>query len=251
MLTGDSMGTGVGRWLYGVATIGFGVITLVWRDYSVWHRHVPHAAAVIYLVAAVEILGGLAILWEKTARAGAAALGCLYFYFALTWVPQIAANPRVYNSWGNLFEQLSIVCGALIAYAMLAEDDSGRGGWATRIGYYGFGICVISFTLEQLFYLKATASFVPAWIPPGQMFWAVATTAAFAAAAIALLAGRVALLAARLTAVMIAGFGLLVWLPAPFTAPHEITSWGGNAQNTAILGAAWLVAEWLGKRRSG
>jgi len=131
--------------------------------------------------------------------------------------------------------------------AVVAQFSAGEFKLA-RIGYYGFGICVISFTLEQAFYLEGTASFVPKWIPPGQMFWAVGTTLAFAGAAIALLSGRVALLAARLLTAMIAGFGLLVWLPAPFATPQQITSWAGNAQNTAILGAAWLAAEWLAGR---
>src|SRR5208283_1370614 len=77
-------------------------------------------------------------------------------------------------------------------------------------------ICVVSFTLEQFFYLSGTAAFVPKWIPPGQMFWAITTTIALALAAIALLSGRSALLASRLLTVMLVGFGLLVWLPAPF-----------------------------------
>jgi len=238
----------LGRYVYGAAAIGFGVITLVWREFSIWQQNVPHVAMVVYLVAAVEILGGLAILWKKTARAGAVALACLYLFFALTWVPRIAMQPGVYDRWGNFFEQFSIVSGALIAYGMLEAGDSERAGGAARIGYYGFGICVISFTLEQAFYLEGTASFVPKWIPPGQMFWAVGTTLAFAGAAIALLSGRVAQLAARLLTAMIAGFGLLVWLPAPFRTPQQITSWAGNAQNTAILGAAWLAAEWLAGR---
>jgi uncharacterized membrane protein YphA (DoxX/SURF4 family) len=113
------------------------------------------------------------------------------------------------------------------------------------MGYIFFGLCTISFTLEQAFYLRATASFVPKWIPPGQMFWAVATTIAFALAAIALLSGRVALLAAQLTTVMILGFQLLIWIPAPFADPHKLINWAGNAQNLAIAGAAWIVTDFL------
>ena len=82
------------------------------------------------------------------------------------------------------------------------------------------------------------------------MFWAVVTTIAFALAAVALLSGHFALLAARLTTAMIVGFGLLVWLPAPFAEPHNLTSWAGNAENLAIAGAAWIVADYLGERRS-
>jgi uncharacterized membrane protein YphA (DoxX/SURF4 family) len=109
---------------------------------------------------------------------------------------------------------------------------------------------VLSFTAEQLFYLSGTASFVPKWIPPGQMFWAVLTTVAFALAAVALLSGRAALLASRLLVVMLVGFGLLVWLPAPFADPHKLINWAGNAQNLAITGAAWIVADYLTQQRS-
>jgi len=241
----------LGRHVFGWAAIGFGIITLVWRDFSTWQQNVPHREILVYLAAAVELLGGAAMQWTKTTRAGAIALGCLYAFFALTWVPRIVAEPLVYDRWGNFFEQFSIVSGALIAYALLSFGVSGRAEKLARVGCAFFGICVISFTMEQLFYLKGTASFVPKWIPPGQMFWAVATTIAFALAATALLSGRSALLASRLLTAMILGFGLLVWLPAPFTAPHQIVSWAGNAQNTAILGAAWIVMDYLGGRRAG
>ena len=81
------------------------------------------------------------------------------------------------------------------------------------------------------------------------MFWAIVTTIALALAAIALLSGRSALLAARLLTVMLIGFGLLVWLPAPFGDPHKIINWAGNAQNSAITGAAWMVADYLSQKR--
>jgi uncharacterized membrane protein YphA (DoxX/SURF4 family) len=103
----------------------------------------------------------------------------------------------------------------------------------------------VSFTLEQLFYLRGTASFVPKWIPPGQMFWAIATTIFFALAAVALLTGRLAILASRLLTVMIMGFQFLIWIPAPFRDPHQLINWGGNAQNLAIGAAAWIVADYL------
>jgi hypothetical protein len=118
-----------------------------------------------------------------------------------------------------------------------------------RIGYLGFAVCVISFTLEQLFYLSGTATFVPKWIPPGQMFWAVVTTLAFALAVIALLSGWMALLASQLTTAMIVGFGLFVWLPA-LADPHKLINWAGNVQNLAIAGSAWIVTDYLRARGS-
>jgi uncharacterized membrane protein YphA (DoxX/SURF4 family) len=245
----------LGRHVYGLAAVAFGIITFVWHDFNNWQQiqalgNVPHREILVYIAAAIEIFGGVAIQWPRTARAGAFALGFIYLVFALLWVPRIVAEPRVFDRWGNFFEQFSLVSGALIIYGSLSPSDSERPATAARLGYVFFGICVVSFTVEQLVYLSGTASFVPKWIPPGQMFWAIATTIAFALAAIALLLERSALRASRLLTAMLMGFGLLVWLPAPFFDPHKMINWAGNAQNLAITGAAWIVADFLSRKHS-
>jgi uncharacterized membrane protein YphA (DoxX/SURF4 family) len=250
----EMAGLHLGRRVYGLAAVAFGIITLVWHDFNSWQQiralgNVPHREILVYIAAVIEIFGGVAIQWNRTARVGAFALGSLYLIFALLWVPHIVADPLVFDRWGSFFEQFSLVSGALIVYASLSPGNSERSATAARFGYIFFGICVISFTLEQLFYLSGTASFVPRWIPPGQMFWAITTTIALALAAIALLSGRSALLASRLLTAMLIGFGLLVWLPAPFVDPHKIFSWAGNAQNWAITGAAWIVTDFLSQKQ--
>jgi uncharacterized membrane protein YphA (DoxX/SURF4 family) len=244
----------MGRYVYGAAAIAFGVITLVWHDFNGWQQirplgNVPHREILVYLAVAIELFGGITILWSRTARAGALVLGAIYLIFALLWVPYIVATPRVYDRWGNFFEQFSIVSGALVVYGLASQSDAARAARLVRIGYTCFGICVISFTLEQLVYLSGTAAFVPKWIPPGQIFWAITTTIALSLAAIALLSGRSAVLASRLLTVMLIGFGLLVWLPRPFADPHQLINWAGNAQNLAITGAAWIVADFLSQNR--
>ena len=246
----------LGRHVFGLAAVAFGIITLVWHDFNGWQQirplgNVPHREILVYLAAAIELSGGIAILWRRTARAAALTLGILYLIFALMWVPDIIATPQLYDRWGNFFEQFSLVSGALIVYGSADRDDSGRTARTAWIGYVCFGICVVSFTLEQLFYLSGTASFVPKWIPPGQMFWAIFTTIALALAAIALLSRCSALLASRLLTIMFVGFGLLVWLPAPFADPHKLMNWAGNAQNLAITGAAWILADFLTQNRPG
>jgi uncharacterized membrane protein YphA (DoxX/SURF4 family) len=245
----------LGRHVFGLAAIGFGVLGLVFHDFNGWQNiralgNISHREVLLYIAVAFELFGGIAIQFPKAAKAGAVALGIIYMTFALLWVPLIAAGPGVYDSWANFFEQFSLVSGALIVYGMAASNDSKPTSTAARIGYFFFAICVISFTLEQLFYLRGTAGFVPKWIPPSQMFWAVLTTVAFALAAIALLVGRTALLAARLTTLMIIGFGLFVWLPILFADPHKLFSWAGNVENLAICGSAWIVGDYLSLRRS-
>jgi uncharacterized membrane protein YphA (DoxX/SURF4 family) len=239
----------LGRYVYGLAAICSGICALVWDNYDAL-GDVPHRGILAYVMATIEILGGVALQWSRTARAGAVAIGAIYFIFALLGVPLIIQHPLVYNNFGNFFEQFSYVSGAVILYACSGPITSVRTAGLARFGYYSFGICVVSFTLEQLFYLSATAGFVPKWIPPGQMFWAIATTVAFALAAIALLTGFMAQLAARLTAAMIVGFALLVWLPALFADRHSFMNWSEGTETLAIAATTWIVADFLGRRRS-
>ena len=244
-----------GRRVLGLAAIAFAILTIAWRDFNGWQQiqplgNIPHREILAFISAAIQLFAGLAIQWRRTERLGALTLTAIYSVFALLWLPRIAHQPLVYDGWGNLFEQSSLVAGALIVSATAGRGAAGQPPSAARAGYFLFGVCTVSFTLEQVLNLSATASFVPKWLPPGQMFWAVVTTVFFALAAIALLSGFQALLAARLTTAMIVGFQFLVWLPAPFAAPHEQMSWAGNAQNLAIAGSAWIVADYLSRRRA-
>ncbi len=223
--------------------MSFGIIMLVWHDYNGWHqpRYLVYAAAVALIV------GGVAIQFRRSAKTGAFLLAAVYLVFALLCVPGIVAKPQIYNNWGNFFEQLSLLTGAVIIYASSSSTWSEE--TLHRIGRILFGICVVSFTLEQAIYLSPTASFVPKWIPPSQMFWAVATTVFFALAALALLTNRMALLATRLLTVMLVSFGLIVWVPLLLSDPHSHTNWSETAETFAIAGTAWILADVLREYR--
>ena len=238
-----------GRYVYGLAAIGSAVCALMWHHFAAL-GDLPHREILTCIAATIEILGGVAVQWPRAARAGAVALGTIFFAFALVGVPLILEHPLGYGGFGNFFEQFSLASGAVILFACSDPIDPARTARLGQIGYYLFGICVVSFALEQLFYLSATASLVPRWIPPGQMFWAIATTAAFALAAIALLTGLLARLASQLTTAMLVGFLLLTWLPALFTDPHSFLNWSESTETLAIAGSAWIVADFLGHRRA-
>jgi len=223
--------------VFGAAALAFGLITLAWHEYN--GGHLPRY--IVYPAAAAEIFGGAAIQFRRTAKMGAAVLAAAYLVFALRCVPQILAKPQIYNSWGNFFEQFSLVTGAAIVYARSSSPWSRE--TLHRIGRILFGICAASFALEQAFYLGPTASLVPKWIPPTQMFWAVTTTVLFALAAVALLSNRIELLATRLLALMLVLFGLLVWVPLLLSDPHSHTNWSETVETFAIAGAAWILAD--------
>jgi uncharacterized membrane protein YphA (DoxX/SURF4 family) len=243
----------VGIYVYGGAAVALGVIGLAWGDFATgWQRvarDVPHRELLAYLTALYEILGGAAILWRRTARFGALMMSALYSVFTLLWVLQVIRSPQVYDPWGNVFEELSLVIAGVGVWAALAPADSPWQGRTAGIGRV-FGICVVSFALEQIFSIQATASFVPAWIPPGQMFWAIATTIFFALAAASILSGILAGVASRLLAAMIVAFELLVWAPRLFSAPHEHFNWAANGISLAIAGGAWVVSDLIAQPRA-
>ncbi|HXC47109.1 MAG TPA: hypothetical protein VNU20_02375 [Candidatus Sulfotelmatobacter sp.] len=240
-MTESTPSTNLGRRVFGMAGFASGLITLVWHDYNDWHQ----VRYVVYAAAAAQIFGGAAIQFWRSAKTGAAVLGAAYLVVVVLCLPGIVTAPRIYNSWGNFFEQFSLLTGAGIVYARFSSTWTPEA--LNRIGRILLGICTASFTLEQAFYLSATANLVPKWVPPSQMFWAVTTTVLFALAAVALLANRMALLATRLLTMMLLSFGLLVWVPLLVSDRHNHTNWDETAETFAIAGAVWILADLLGE----
>jgi hypothetical protein len=242
-MTEPARNSSFGRRVFGVAALASGLITLAWHDDHDGHQ----LRYVVYAAAAGLVFGGAAIQFRRTAKAGAAVLGAAYVVFVLLCVPGIVAAPQIYNSWGNFFEQFSLLTGAALVYAHWSSARSPE--TLHRIGRILLGMCAGSFALEQAIYLDATAGLVPKWIPPTQMFWAITTTVLFALAAVALFAHRLALLASRLLTVMLLSFGLLVWVPLVLSNPHNHANWSENAETFAIAGAVWILADLLGEDR--
>lgn len=233
----------LGRSVFGTAGLAFGVTTLVWHNYKDWDQlgYVLNASdgpVFLYAVAAAQIFGGIAILFRRTARTGAVALGAIYLVFALLAIPPIVTAPRVYNNWGNFFEQFSLLTGAALIYA----PENMR-----RMGSICLGFCSTSFALEQAIYLNNTMTLVPKWLPPSQKFWAIGTTIPFALAAIALFTNRMAALATRLLTVMLLWFGLLVWIPLLVSDPHSHGNWSETIETFAIAGTAWILTDLLAR----
>lgn len=214
-----------------------GIIMLVWPD---------HNALFTYAAAAAQIVGGIAIQVRQSAKMGAVLLGAVYLIFSLLLVPPIIATPRVFDPWGNFFEQFTLVTGAAILYA--CSSSLWTPETVKRIGRILLGISTVSFALYQAVHPDFTSSLVPKWLPPSQMFWTVATTIAFALAAAALLANQMALRATRLLTAMLVIFGLLVWVPLLISNPRSHSNWSETVLTFAIAGAAWILADLLGER---
>jgi len=235
-----------GRIVFGASAVLFGVIALKWYDADTWQTlrqiwSLPFGTIIGGCLMALQIAGGIGIAYPRAARVGSIVLGVVYLLFSLACIPAILAAPGAYEHFGSFFEQFSLLCGAIAVYAATEVNDA-RALAFGRAARLGLGVCAVSFTLSQIFYPAATASLVPKWIPPSQMFWAILTTIAFALAAIAILINRQARLALRLMTLMLALFGVLVWIPRLIAHPETHLNWSEFALTALIMGAAWMVA---------
>src|SRR5271167_4389968 len=104
---------------FGATAVILGLIGFVWRDFATnWQRvplGFPGRTQLACVVAAFELLAGVAILSRRFARAGAALLTLLYAIFTALWVIHALKAPAVYDNWGNLFEEFSLVAAGLAA----------------------------------------------------------------------------------------------------------------------------------------
>ena len=233
--------------VFGASAVLFGVIALSWYDSDTWQTlrqiwSLPFGTIIGGSLMIAQIAGGIGMQSPRTARLASIVLGIVYLLFSLASIPGILAAPAVYFHYGNFFEQFCLLCGAIALYAA-TERNAARAVAFSRVARLGLGVCALSFTLSQILYLPATADLVPKWIPPNQTFWALLTTVAFALAAIAILSNRQAPLAIRLLTLMLALFGVLVWIPRLIAHPEAHLNWSEFGLTFLITGAVWMAAD--------
>ncbi len=243
----------LGRYAYGISAIAIGLCSVLWQNFDIWQpikglSDASYHPVIAAIIGSIEILGGATILVPKTARWGAIALGTIAFALTVLGLPLVFAQTLIYNGYGNVFDQLCLVSAALILFASSGPAAPTKFDNVEKIGYVLFAVCVVSFGLEQLFYLTPTANLVPKWMPPGQMFWAIATTIAFFLAALAFFTGLMARLASQLTTAMLAGFGVIVWLPALLANSQSVPNWTEAVETFAIAASAWVITDYLSSR---
>ena len=252
----------IGVWFYGLGTILTGVLDIAWGAFDASHQpiqvlgknlpgqHILACVAGIWLVAA-----GLAILWRRSARMGAAASAIVYLIFAALWLLRYSAGIHTYGlriavllgvSFG-LAQQLMLVAPAAIVYASGASSDSLLQKRAAIAARWMLGLPPVLFGLFHLIGLRVFATIVPHWMPFGY-FWAGLTGIAFILAGIAICSGIIDVLAARLLALMLLLFEGLVEAPPIFIRLHDQATWGAAVYNVTAIGACWIFAEFLASR---
>ncbi len=232
--------------LYAIAAILLGLVTLWFGDFAMQWQPVPKGISMhtplVYLSGALLVIGGGLILSRRWERWGALLLAVFYgLWVVVLHLPLAFASAGHIGAWNGPAEITFVTMGGV---ALLA---SGAGGMrrALALGARIFaGVSALVFGCAHFNYIDFTASMVPAWLPPSQVFWAWATGAGHLAAGLALVSGIQARLAATLLAGMMASFVLLVHIPRVIGAPGQHVEWIMLAVSSALTGAAWLVRKY-------
>jgi uncharacterized membrane protein len=249
----------VGVWFYGLGTALTGILDIAWGDFDASHQPIqalgkdlPGQHLLAYVAGVWLIAAGLAILWRRSARVGAAASAIAYLIFMALWLTRYSAGIHAYGwriavllgiSFG-LAQQLMLVAPAAIVYASSASSDSLLEKRAAIAARWMLGLPPIIFGSFHLAAIHVFASIVPQWMRFGS-FWAVLTGIAFILAGVAICSGKMGVLAARLLALMLLLFEGLVEIPPIFVRLHDQRTWGAAVYNLAAIGACWMFAEFL------
>jgi hypothetical protein len=253
----------IGVYFYGLATVAFGILDLIWGRFEGSHEPVEslvgHTAGLrflVYIAAVSMIAAGLAILWRRSARIGAAASGILYSIFAACWLLWLYNGIHEGGSRGNIvfgflfsFSQaIFLIAPAGILHVSAATDDFVSEDQAAAAARWMLGLPTIFFGLAHIIGIRVFATIVPQWLP-FKAAWAAVTGVAFLLAGIAICLKRLDVLAARLLALMLLVFAFLVEIPPIFSRLHSEETWGAAVWNFVAIGALWIFAEFVLSRR--
>jgi uncharacterized membrane protein len=252
----------VGVWFYGLGTVLTGLLNIAWGAFDASHqpinalgKNLPGQHLLAYVAGVWLVAAGLAILWRRSARIGAAASAIAYLISAAFWLPRYYAGIHALGwridvlfgiSFG-LAQQLMLVAPAAIVYVSSASPDSLLQKRAAIAARWMLGLPPVIFGLFHLVDLPVFATIVPQWMPFGY-FWAALTGIAFFLAGCAICSGIMDVLAARLLALMLLLFAGFVEVPPVFVRLHDEATWGAAIYNVTAIGACWIFAEFLTSR---
>jgi uncharacterized membrane protein len=235
---------------------GIGVLSLYYGDFALQWQPVPKWVPNRELLAQISgiflIACGTGMFFKRTAAPFALALAIyLLFWLLLLKGPPVIAAPLDVGIWLGFAESLALLCGGWILFLVLAKG-SRLGNVFTaaerdrRIARILFALSCLVYGLSHFMYAKFTATMVPAWLPYREGF-AWLTGAGHFAAGLGILFMLLPRLAATLEAAMMTLFVLLVHIPGVAAEPTSRLQWTMLCVASALAGAAWAVANSLGK----
>ncbi len=222
-----------------VGLIGLGVLSLVYRDFTMQWEPVPAGLRDRSLLAlasgAILAAAGVMLLMRRTRAWGALLAGVFIGGWVLgLHLPRVIAKPADLSGWLALAECLAMSAGALLLFR-------GKGDGFGRTCVVLFGAACLAFGLSHFVFAEFTATMIPAWLPK-RLELAYLTGAIHTLTGLALLVGRWRRWAAAIEAAMMTSFVLLVHAPRVVAHPTDRTELTLLFVAITLSSAAWSVA---------
>jgi uncharacterized membrane protein YphA (DoxX/SURF4 family) len=246
----------LGRILFATAMAFFGMHYLIYTHGAgaapgpPWF---PGSVISADLTGAALLITGLSIAINLKGSLAALLLGvALFVRVLIVHLPRALVNLHRPDPWTSGFEILAL-CGGTLALAGALSDKPynsrswGRADSTITVGRFLFAIPLLDFGALHFMYARFVATLVPSWIP-WHLFWAYFVGVAFFAAALAIIIGKHASLAATLVGLMFLLWVFLLHLPRVAAAPHNANEWTSAFVAVAMSGSGFALAGALEQR---
>ena len=255
-----------GRAFFAIGLIGIGCQHFFFHQFipdfvPPWPAWIHGSQFYVYLVGAIFVASGAAILFGFKARAASTLLAGLFLAsVVLLHIPaNILARTTSLVLWSAAFETFTFAGCALVVAGALPETSVRRSSTSLirasesliPLGAYPLAIMVIVFGVDHFLYLRSVASLIPKWIP-GPVYCTCFAGVALIAAGVAIIVRVKARLAATLLGVMLFIWVLILHIPRAIADPYSGigSEWTSVFQALAWSGIAFILGETLGADRS-
>jgi uncharacterized membrane protein len=230
-----------GYMMFSLAIIALGIETFVWAGSLVGTLIQTDRFGKI--LGPILVVCGVGLLFKRTVRTAAMALGSLLFLYTLVFeVPKYAGAPRSMTLRTQVFEPLAIA-----ALAWLLPGQDAIPNWLARASRYLLAVSFIVFGVDHFLALAPIGQLIPPWIP-WHVFWIAFFGVGFIGAGLSIGLNLLSRWGA-------AGLGLMfaIWvftLHLPRTAlglyggsgPRSPDEWSSLFIAIALWGGPWVLA---------
>ena len=201
---------------------------------------------------AVLLIAAVTLASNKIPALGAALLAiALALRFTLVYLPRVVANIHDPGPWTSGFEILAMCGGALVLLGSAHPPlrAAGSASSSVSLGRFLFASLLLVVGAQHFRYAGFVATLVPAWMP-WRLFWAYFVGTAFFAAALAIMTGKLARLAATLLGTMFLIFVITVHAPRISGKLHDGNEWTSGFVALAMGGGGFALAGALARTDS-
>jgi uncharacterized membrane protein YphA (DoxX/SURF4 family) len=240
----------LGRILFGLAMVGFGIQHLLLKGNVVGVELVPPwpPSHLVwgYIVAAMLLLCGVCVALNRFAVIASLLLAALFLNAVIVLdLPRVMAKILDLTERTRFFESLSFAAGALIIAGLVARGTRASGTWRVLqilalIGTWLFAISMVIFGISHFLVPGFIATLIPKWIPL-HLFLAWFTGVAFVLAAIAFVTKLLARSAALLLGLMLLSWVVVLHGPRIYAALHSGAEWNSGLVALGIAGCAFAL----------